>query len=123
MTAAETPRRRSRGKARSLDTGWSNHQLGMILGIDPSMISRLRNGLHYPNVAQMKKFEAVFGWPASEQIDLLPLMLSDPDMRWSLVFNDILREWIDANPRTTPTDDLKVLARTRRDGGGRPRKV
>jgi hypothetical protein len=106
-----------------MSTAWSHYQLGLILGIQGSVISRWRNGLQYPNVSQMKKIEAVFGWPASEQIDLLPLMSSEKDPRWSLVFNDILREWMDANPRTTPTDELQVLVRTRKAARGRPGTV
>jgi transcriptional regulator with XRE-family HTH domain len=123
VTAEQAPRRRGRGKARSLNPGWSQHQLAVILGIERSVISRLSNGLLYPNVAHMKKFEAVLGWPAREQIDLLPMVLSDPDLRWSTVFNEVLREWMDANPRTAASDDLVVLARTRKPAGRRPGKV
>lgn len=112
-----------RGKATTPPVVWSNYQLAVVLGIRASTLSRMRNGLLNPNVSQMKKLEAVLGWPASEQIDLLPMSSEDADMRYSMAFNGILNEWMDANPRTVPHDELVPLVRTRREGGGRKKKV
>lgn len=110
-----------RGRARTQNHWWSNVSLGVILSIRPQTMGRWRNGLQYPDVDGLKKIEAIFGWPAREQIDLIPL--GEPDMRWSLVFNRILSEWMDANPRTAASDDLVPLVKARKPGGGRPKKV
>lgn len=110
-----------RGRAKALDPGWSNTQLAMILNIRPQTMGRWRNGLKYPDLGGLKKIEQIFGWPASEQIDLIPM--GDPDLRWSMLFNKVLNEWIEANPRDLPMDELKPLVRVRKPGGGRPRKV
>lgn len=100
---------------------WTNYSLSRILNIRPSDLSRMRNGQQNPNISHLKKLEAVLGWPASEQIDLLPLEGLDP--RWSMAFSVILNEWMEANPRETPVDDLVPLARSRARGGGRKKKV
>lgn len=83
-------------------------------------MGRWRNGMTYPDVPGLKKIEAIFGWPAREQIDLIPL--TDRDVRWSMVFNRILSEWMDANPRTAAEDELVPLVKTRKPGGGRKKK-
>lgn len=108
-------------RGRAAAQGWTNYQLAKILGVRAPTVSRLRNGLLYPNVSQMKKIEMIFGWSAAEQIDLMPL--TGQDLRWSMVFNEILKEWMIANPRTVSVDDLVPLVRTRREGGGRKKKV
>jgi transcriptional regulator with XRE-family HTH domain len=109
------------GKGRRAAPGWTNYQLSVILSLRPSTVSRWRSGTQYPDIGGLKKIEAVFGWPAREQIDLIPM--SGYDLRWSLVFNEVLREWMIANPRTVSVDELVPVVRARKTGGGRPRKV
>lgn len=109
------------GRGRRAAQGWSNYQLSRILCIRPTMMGRWRAGEAYPDVRALKKIEAVFGWPAAEQIDLIPM--GDLDPRWAMVFNEVLREWMIANPRTLPAGQLQPLVKSRTPGGGRPRKV
>jgi transcriptional regulator with XRE-family HTH domain len=99
-------------------TGWSDYQLATILGVSRPSMSRWRSGLLYPDIRGLKKIEKVFGWPAAEQIDLIPLM--GYDERWSLVFNRIIVEWREANPREVDVDSLGTEARTRRLDPSRP---
>jgi hypothetical protein len=109
------------GKGRKAAPGWTNYQLGLIVGVRSTTISRWRNGLLYPDVAGLKKIEAIFGWRAAEQIDLVPL--AGKDLRWSMVFNEVLKEWMIANPRTVSVDDLAPLARSNPRGPGRKKGV
>ena len=51
--------------------------------------------------------------------------MSGYDLRWSMVFNEVLKEWTDATPREVSVNDLENEARTRkavprRSPGGRP---
>lgn len=98
--------------------GWSNYQLALIVGVARPTMSRWRNAVLYPDIRSLKKIEKIFGWPASEQIDLIPL--SGFDMRWSLVFNQVVNEWLEANPREVSVNDLGTEARTRRTDPSRP---
>jgi transcriptional regulator with XRE-family HTH domain len=109
------------GKGRVAAQGWSNYQLARILSVRAPTVGRWRNGLLYPSVSSMKKIEAIFGWPAAEQIDLIPL--TGNDIRWSMVFNEVLKEWMIANPRTVAVDELVPLVRSRAPGGGRPKQM
>ena len=99
-------------------TGWSDYQLSRVLGCARPTVTRWRNAVLYPDIRTIKKIEKVFGWPAAQQIDLIPM--TGYDMRWSLVFNEILKEWTDATPRDTPVDDLENEARTRKLDPSRP---
>ena len=101
-------------------TGWSDYQLARILGVSRPSMSRWRGGILYPDIRGLKKIEEVFGWPAREQIDLIPIM--GYDERWSLVFNHIISEWSEANPREISVNDIDTepRARTRRLDPSRP---
>lgn len=112
----ETDRRHKVDGRRAV--GWSNYQLSRILGVARPTMSRWRNAVLYPDVRGLKKIEKIFGWPAADQIDLIPL--SGYDMRWSLVFNQIINEWREANPREVSVNDLGTEARTRRLDPSRP---
>jgi transcriptional regulator with XRE-family HTH domain len=96
--------------------GWTDYQIAIILGVQAPTFGRWRSGLRYPDVRMLKKMEAVFGWPAAEQIDLIPL--SGYDLRWSMKFTPILNEWKMANPRTVSVKELRALHPIR---SGRPR--
>lgn len=108
-------------QGRQTAPGWTNWQLCRIFSVRAQTIGRWRNGLQYPDVSGLKKIEIVMGWPASEQIDLIPL--GEVDLRWSMVFNEVLKEWMIANPREIATDDLVPLVKSRAPGGGRKKNV
>ena len=101
-------------------TGWSDYQLSMVLGVSRPTMSRWRGGLLYPDIRTIKKIEKVFGWKAAEQIELIPI--AGYDSRWSIVFNAVLVEWIEATPRDLPADDIRQATetRTRRLNPSRP---
>jgi hypothetical protein len=81
-----------------------------MLGVRQHSVSNWIDGEQYPGVKNMKKIEAIFGWPAREQIDLIPL--EGKDLRYGMVFRKILNEWIDANPRTVRVDNLKAVVKS-----------
>lgn len=99
-------------------TGWSDYQLSRIVGVSRPTVTRWRNATLYPDIRTIKKIEVVFGWPAAQQIDLIPM--TGYDMRWSMVFNEVLKEWTDATPREADVDSLENLARTRGLDPSRP---
>lgn len=104
-----TDKRYSRDGRRAV--GWSNYQLSMILGVSRPSVSRWRNALLYPDIRTIKKIEKVFGWPAADQIDLIPM--AGYDERWSLVFNKVINEWAEATPRDLPADSIRQATETR----------
>lgn len=104
-----TDKRYSRDGRRAV--GWSNYQLSMILGVSRPSVSRWRNALLYPDIRTIKKIEKVFGWPAADQIDLIPM--AGYDERWSLVFNKVVNEWAEATPRDLPADSIRQATETR----------
>ena len=79
--------------------------LGILLGTNGVSLGRSLNAKNSPSVEIITKIEALFGWPASEQIDLIPLRSSD--LRYSMVLHQVLEEWKRANPRTTPAAELR----------------
>jgi transcriptional regulator with XRE-family HTH domain len=91
--------------------GWNDGQLAVLVGVTPAAFARWRAGLRYPEVRMLKKIEAIFGWPAAEQIELIPM--SGHDLTWSMKFTQILNEWKAANPRTVPVKELRSLYSTR----------
>lgn len=96
-----------KGRGRKRADGWTEYQLAIILGVTGPAFTRWRAGLRYPGVRMLKKIELVFGWPAREQIELIPL--NGYDLSWSMKFNQVLNEWKAANPRTQSVDELKAL--------------
>lgn len=118
---------------------WGQTHLAQLFGTSNVMIGRYLNGLSYPTVGMMQKFDIVFGWPVAEQIVLIPPYWTWPaqpqstkyksqedptDLRYAMKLQQVLNEWAVANPRTKhlreirlhPSLDTKVRA------GGRPRK-
>lgn len=91
--------------------GWSNYQLSMLVGVARPTVSRWKNGLAYPDIRTIKKIEKVFGWPAPEQIELIPMV--GYDLAWSMVFNQVLNEWMEATPRDLPADEIRQATETR----------
>lgn len=89
--------------------------LSALFGLQGQVLGRYVNGQSYPTLQTIQKFEAVLGWPASEQVQLIPPFwdwplqsvsrdgnpLSEPtDLRYSMKLRQVLGEWAAANPRT-----------------------
>lgn len=101
---------------------WGQKHIATILGIQETSWSKLLNGLIYPARLQtMQKIEVVFGWPVSEQVQLIPMYWEWPeqaaggkppgdptDLRYAIKLARVIAEWADANPRTLSTKDLTL---------------
>ena len=102
---------------------WGQTHLANLLGITNVMRGRYLNGLSYPTLKMMQKFELVFGWPVREQVDLIPPFWTWPDqaqhakgvpqqdphdLRYSMKLQQILREWSEANPRTQLLQEIRL---------------
>ena len=115
---------------------WAQGHIAKILGLEETSWSKLLNGLIYPARLQtMQKIEVVFGWPVSEQVQLIPIYwewptqsmtghpAGDPvDMRYAIKLSRVVAEWCDANPRTLAPKDLTLhpsLKPVNRDAGPR----
>lgn len=105
-----------KGKGRKAAAGWTNAQLGKLLSVRQQSIGLWTSGEQYPTTKNLKKIEAVFGWPASEQIDLIPL--EGRDLRYGMVLNKVLNEWKAANPRTVRAHEVQAVVKS-----NAPRKV
>ena len=118
---------------------WGQTHLANLFGTSNVMIGRYLNGLSYPTVQMMQKFEIVLGWPAREQIDLIPPHWTWPDqpqsvkyrsqedptdLRYAMKLQQIFNEWAEANPRTQLLQHIRLhpLLKTKHHGGGRPPK-
>lgn len=96
------------GELRSIEEGqWSVSQISVVLGCTGRSMWRYLNGERYPEVRLMKRFEALFGWPAREQVDLIPV--DGYDMRYSMVLRQVMDDWRYNNPRTVPSGELRCL--------------
>lgn len=101
---------------------WAQHHIATILGLQPTSWSKLLNGQIYPARLQtMQKIEFVFGWPVSEQVQLIPPYWEWPDqpasgkpggepvdLRYAIKLARVVQEWSDANPRDVSTKDLTL---------------
>jgi transcriptional regulator with XRE-family HTH domain len=96
--------------------------LAMLFGLSMPALSRYLHGQAYPTLQSIQKFEAVLGWPASEQVQLIPPYWEWPvqnggpgggtrgeptDYRYSMKLRQVIQEWADANPRTTPGVEIR----------------
>jgi len=99
---------------------WGQTHLANLLGTKNVMLSRYLNGLSYPTLQMMQKFEIVFGWPITEQTPLIPYYWQWPDqsqigrpqqdptdLRYAMKLEQIIREWTEANPRTQPIQEIR----------------
>lgn len=98
---------------------WSNSMLATLFGLTGPVYGRYLNGLSYPTLQTMQKFEAVMGWPVSEQVQLIPPFWEWPpqdtrthieatDLRYGMKLRQVAREWGDANPRTVLSSDVRL---------------
>lgn len=101
---------------------WGNTHLGPLVGTTNVMFGRYLNGLSYPTLQMMQKFEVVFGWPIADQVQYIPyywfwpeqrvggiggLQQDATDLRYGMKLKQILQEWGEANPRTQRVQDIK----------------
>ena len=95
------------GQLRTPDGEWTVSQLSVILGTTARAMYRYLSGERYPEVRMMKRFEALFGWPAMEQVQLVPV--AGYDLRYSMVLRQVMDDWTHNNPRTQPSGQLRCL--------------
>jgi transcriptional regulator with XRE-family HTH domain len=100
---------------------WSTNMFGMLFGITGSALARYLHGQSYPTLQTLQKFEAVLGWPVSEQVQLIPPHWDWPiqnggpgagrgeptDYRYGMKLRQVLQEWGDANPRTVLSNEVR----------------
>lgn len=80
-------------------SGVTNPEVGKLLGISYSGVSRIRSGGRYPSLAVMRKVAAAYGWPVGEQAALIP---SDGSRNMEYA-NELERRILGArNDTTTP---------------------
>lgn len=101
---------------------WAQNHIASILGLQETSWSKVLNGQLYPARLQtMQKIEFVFGWPVSEQVQLIPPYWEWPtqasagvpageptDLRYAIKLSRVVAEWADANPRTVAPKDLTL---------------
>jgi hypothetical protein len=90
---------------------WSNNSLAALLGTDNVQFGKMLNGLEYPSLSMMQKFEVVFEWPVVEQVRLIPYLWEDVDLRYSMVLHEHVKDWAIANPRTVPSHMVRMHPR------------
>lgn len=106
---------RAGARIRTPPREWNYNMLAVLLGTTGQTFGRYMNGLAYPSVEIMKKFEVLFGWPASQQIDLIPPFGEEMDLRYATVMRSVVNEWAVANPRTVPAAALRSVFPTKFD--------
>lgn len=99
---------------------WGQKHIAILLGVTSASWSKVLNGQVYPARLQtLQKIETVFGWPVSEQVQLIPPYWEWPeqantgkpsgepvDLRYAIKLSRVVREWSEANPRTENARDL-----------------
>lgn len=96
------------GKGQRTPEGeWNINMIAVLLGTHGVALGRYLNGLSYPGTRMIKKLEALLGWKAQSQLDLIPF--TGHDQRYATVLRMELDEWKIQNPRTTPAKDLRSL--------------
>lgn len=71
-------------------TGWTHSWIATVLGIRVSNVTRWLAGVRYPESRTMLRIEKQWGWPAAEQIALLPL--EGYDDAYATAFRAVLDE-------------------------------
>lgn len=84
---------------------WTVSMIAIILGTTARAMYRYLSGERYPEVRMMKRFEELFGWPATEQVALVPW--AGYDLRYSMVLRMVMEDWKHNNPRTEVRGRLK----------------
>jgi len=91
---------------------WTASMIATLLGTNKRSFMHYLTAERYPEVRIMKRIELLFGWPASEQVALVPL--AGYDMRYAMVLKQVMEDWKYNNPRTTLRQDLKCIVESPR---------
>jgi hypothetical protein len=101
---------------------WGINMFGMLFGLSGQALARYLNGQSYPTLQTIQKFDVVLGWPAAEQVQLIPPYWEWPiqnggpgpgsrgeptDYRYGMKLRQVLQEWGDANPRTVRSNEVR----------------
>lgn len=70
---SDRPKTRPGPQMRRGAGGWTHAYAGERVGVKSHAMSRWLNGTRYPEVRAMLRLEKLTGWPATEQIVLVPL--------------------------------------------------
>lgn len=87
---------------------WGQHQIASLLGTSGPAFGRLINGLDYPTLHMMQKFEVVFEWPVVEQVQLVPYLWHEHDLRYSMVLRQHIDDWAEQHPRTMLSGEVRM---------------
>jgi len=52
------------------ESGLTNQQVGELIGLTYSAVSRLRSGDRLPSIPTMYNIEVAFGWPVADQLEM-----------------------------------------------------
>jgi hypothetical protein len=97
---------------------WSQQNIAALFGLSAPNFGRYLNGLSYPTLQSMQKFEVVMGWPVHEQVQLIPPYWEWPiqnnragkeptDWRYGMKLRQVVQEWAEANPRTVKSGEIR----------------
>lgn len=89
------------------------------MGTSAPNFGRYLNGLSYPTLQMMQKFEVVFGWPVTDQTPLIPYYWEWPlqkdraeiqptDLRYGMKLRQVVDEWTEANPRVGLSVEVRM---------------
>jgi transcriptional regulator with XRE-family HTH domain len=95
--------------------------LASLFGLSAPTLARYLNGQSYPTLQSIQKFEIVMGWPAAEQVLLIPPFWEWPiqndgkgsprgeatDFRYGMKLRQVIQEWAEANPRTVLGSEIR----------------
>lgn len=115
---------------------WSDALLATLFGLGGPALGRYQNGLSYPTLQVIQKFDIVLGWSGAEQYALIPPYWEWPlqanghgqkqgepvDMRYAMKLRQVIKEWAEANPRTILASEVRQHPSIPARAGERPKK-
>lgn len=75
---------------RKLPRDWTMVQAAYVLNCTVVTMFRYLNGTRYPEVRMMRRIERIFGWPATDQIQLIPY--EGYDLTYGMVLRQVMEE-------------------------------
>jgi transcriptional regulator with XRE-family HTH domain len=98
----------------------SNFDLGRLLGVTHSQVSRMRKGARHPSIETMDKLEQLLGWDFAEQAQLVRRDRGEdgtPQGAYAEAFEAVLMQY-EPEPRshgTEPNSRLRKKTKTEPD--------
>ena len=90
---------------RKLPPSWTMKSAAYVLNCTVVTLFRYLNGTRYPKVAMMRRIEVIFGWPAADQLQLIPL--HGTDLTYGMVLREVFIEnggrFLAEDPLVQPT--------------------